>query len=59
VAEKSKKTAREKVSATRKKIRKLSEAELKHFQQMLLEKRREIMLNVSEIEGEALNQPRK
>jgi DnaK suppressor protein len=54
VVEKRKKLTRDKVSATRKKVRKLSASDLKHFQQMLLEKRREILMNVFEIEGEAL-----
>ena len=58
MVEKSKKTIREKVSATRKKIRKLSESELKHFQKILLEKRKEILMNVSEIAGEALHKSR-
>ncbi len=51
LVERNRKPTREKVSSTRKKIRKLSVSELKHFQQILLEKRREIMLNVFEIEG--------
>jgi DnaK suppressor protein len=36
----------------------LSAAELEHFQRLLLEKRRELLGNVSKIEGEALRQSR-
>ena len=36
----------------------LSAAELEHFQQLLLDKRRELLGNVSKIEGEALRQSR-
>ena len=53
-----KKVTREKVSATRKKVRKLSAASLKRFQKILLEKRREILVNVFEIEDEALKKSR-
>ena len=58
MVEKRKKLTREKVSSTRKKVRKLTVSELKHFKKMLLEKRREILMNVSEIEGEALRKSR-
>jgi DnaK suppressor protein len=54
VAAKRNKPTREKVSSTRKKVRKLSASDMKHFQQLLLEKRKEIFMNVYEIEGEAL-----
>lgn len=36
----------------------LSDAELEHFKRLLLEKRRELLGNVSKIEGEALRQSR-
>jgi DnaK suppressor protein len=58
VAQKRKKTSRQKVSATRTKKRRLTAAEKKHFMQILLEKRREILNNVSEIEGETLKKSR-
>ena len=49
---------REKVSSTRKKIRRLPISELKRFREILLVKRREILNNVSEIEDEALKKSR-
>ncbi len=56
LVQKHKKITREKVSSTRKKVRRLSASELKHFQQMLLEKRRELLVNVFHIKDEALKQ---
>jgi DnaK suppressor protein len=58
VAQKRKKTSREQVSSTRKKKRGLSAADAKHFRELLLEKRREILKNVSEFEDEALRKSR-
>jgi DnaK suppressor protein len=58
VAQKRKKTSREKVSSTRKKKRNLTASDIKHFKQMLLEKRLEILQNVIEIEDEALKKSR-
>jgi RNA polymerase-binding protein DksA len=58
VAQKRKKTTRAKVSSTRKRKRSLSATDIKHFQQILLEKRMEILRNVMEIEGEALKKSR-
>ena len=58
VAQKRKKASREKVSLTRTKKRRLTTADMEHFKQMLLEKRREILRNVSEIEDEALKKSR-
>jgi DnaK suppressor protein len=58
VAQKRKKTSREKVSSTRKKKKSLTASELKHFRQLLLEKRTEILRNVTEIEDEALKKSR-
>jgi len=58
VAQKRKKTSREKVSSTRKKKRDLTASDIKHFKQLLLEKRIEILRNVNEIEDEALKKSR-
>jgi DnaK suppressor protein len=58
VAQKRKKATRAKVSSTRTKKRSLTSADLKHFKQMLMEKRREILNNVNEIEDEALKKSR-
>ncbi len=58
MAKKRKKTSRAKVSSTRTKKRSLTSTDLKHFRQMLLEKRREILNNVNEIEDEALKKSR-
>ena len=48
------KPTRQKVSSTRTKVKRLSASELRHFQQMLLEKRAELLKNVFQIEDEAL-----
>jgi len=58
VAQKRKKKTRKEVSATRRKKRSLSAADLKKFREMLLEKRREILINVTEFEDEALKKSR-
>ena len=58
MAQKRKKLSREKVSSTRTKKRSLTAAEIKHFRQMLLDKRREILINVNEFEDEALKKSR-
>lgn len=58
MAQKRKKTSRAKVSSTRTRKRSLTSTDLKHFKQILLEKRREILNNVNEIEGEALKKSR-
>ena len=58
MAQKRKKTSRAKVSSTRTRKRSLTAANMKHFRQILLEKRREILNNVNEIEGEALKKSR-
>jgi len=58
VAQKRKKASRAKVSSTRTKKRSLSSADMKHFRQILLEKRKEILNNVNGIEGEALKKSR-
>ena len=58
MAQKRKKITRKEVSATRRKKRSLTAADLKLFRQMLLEKRREILKNVNEFEDEALKKSR-
>ncbi len=55
MVQKRNKTTREKVSSTRKKAYSLSASDLKHFRELLLEKRKEILANVSEMSDEALN----
>jgi DnaK suppressor protein len=57
VAEKRKKTLKTNVNEQTPKTR-LSPADMERFQQLLLQKRREILGNVSEIEGEALRKSR-
>ncbi len=55
------KSARAKASKnapSRKRTKKLSKADIEHFKQLLLAKRREILANVNEIEGEALKKSR-
>jgi len=56
--QKRKKKTRKEVSATRRKKRSLSAADFKKFREMLLEKRREILINVTEFEDEALKKSR-
>ena len=58
MAQKRKKTAREKTSSTRTKKSRLTAADIEHFKQMLLQKRREIVNNVNEMEDETLKQSR-
>jgi DnaK suppressor protein len=58
VAQKRKKTSRAQVSSTRRKKRSMSAAEAKHFRELLLQKRREILKNVTEFEDEALRKSR-
>lgn len=58
MVQKRKKTSREQVSSTRRKKRSLVNAEAKHFKVILLEKRREILRNVTEFEDEALKKSR-
>jgi DnaK suppressor protein len=58
VAQKRKKTSREQVSSTRRKKRGMTAADAKHFRELLLEKRREILRNVNEFEDEALKKSR-
>jgi RNA polymerase-binding protein DksA len=58
VARKRNKASRKQVSSTRTKKRSLTAADRKHFKQLLLEKRREILRNVTEFEDEALKKSR-
>jgi len=57
VAEKRKKTPKTEVEERTPKTR-LSAADVQHYRELLLHKRREILSNVSEIEGEALRKSR-
>ncbi len=57
MAEKRKKTSKTEVQERTVKTR-LSTADLQHYRELLLQKRREILGNVSEIEGEALRKSR-
>ena len=58
MVQKRNKTSREQVSSTRKKKRSLVNTDAKHFKELLLEKRREILRNVTEFEDEALKKSR-
>jgi len=59
VAQKRKKASgKKKTSSTRTKRGRLTAADTEHFKQMLLEKRREIVGDVSEMHDEALKKPR-
>ena len=58
MAQKRKKVSRAKVSSTRRKKRGLAAADLAHFKQTLLEKRKDILRNVNEFEDEALKKSR-
>lgn len=54
LVQKRQKPIREKVSSTRTKVERLSASDLKHFKQILLEKRAELLKNVFQIEDEAI-----
>jgi DnaK suppressor protein len=58
VVEKRKKPVRKKVALSQPGKSHLTSADTEHFKQLLLEKRREILKNVSEIEDEALKKSR-
>jgi DnaK suppressor protein len=58
VAKKRKKTARKKTSSTQARKSRLSAVAIEHFKQMLLQKRREIISNVNEMEDETLKKSR-
>ena len=58
MAQKRKKASRKRTSSTRTKKTRLTAADIERFKLMLLEKRREILRNVNEIEDEALKKSR-
>jgi DnaK suppressor protein len=58
VAQKRKKTTRKKSRTSTARKRRLTPAEIERFQRMLLQKRREIVGDVNEMEDEALKKPR-
>ncbi len=58
MAQKRKKASRKKTSSTRTKKSRLTTADIERFKLILLEKRREILINVNEIEDEALKKSR-
>jgi len=58
VAQKRKKASRKQVSSTRTKKNSLTATDREKFRKILLEKRREILINVSEFEDEALRKSR-
>lgn len=58
MAKKHKKISKQKTSLSRTRKSRLSAASIEHFKQLLLEKRREILKNVNEIEDEALKKSR-
>ncbi len=58
MAKKRKKTVHKKTSSARTRKSRLSVVTVEHFKQMLLQKRREIISNVNEMEGETLKQSR-
>ena len=55
---KRKKAAKKKASSNRTEKNRLSAFDIEHFKQLLLEKRKEILRNVNEIEDEALKKSR-
>ena len=58
MVQKRKKTSRKKASSTRTKKSRLTAVDIERFKQILLEKRREILLNVNEIQDETLKKSR-
>jgi DnaK suppressor protein len=58
VAQKRKKVSKRKTSSSQTKTSRLTAATIEHFKQLLLEKRREILKNVNEIEDETLKKSR-
>ncbi|UCC22999.1 MAG: TraR/DksA C4-type zinc finger protein [Planctomycetota bacterium] len=58
MAQKRKKASKTKTGSTRSKANRLTAADIKHFKEMLLEKRQEILVNVGEMENEALKKSR-
>lgn len=58
MAQKRKKASDKKANPARTRKKRLTRADIEHFEQILLDKRREIMVNVNEIEDEALKKSR-
>jgi len=58
VAQKRKKASRKRIRSTRTKKNRLTAADIEHFKRTLLEKRKEILLNVNEIQDETLRKSR-
>ncbi len=58
MAQKRKKASRKKTSSTRTKKARMTKADIERFKQILLEKRREILVNVNEMKDEALKKSR-
>lgn len=58
MAQKRKKAAKKRTSSTRAKKSRLTASDIERFKKMLLEKRRDILSDVNEIEGEALKKSR-
>ncbi|MHC4259148.1 MAG: TraR/DksA family transcriptional regulator [Planctomycetota bacterium] len=58
MAQKRKKATRKKPSPARKRKKRLTPSDIEHFQKMLLEKRRDILSDVSEMEHETLKKSR-
>ncbi len=56
--QKGKNNSRKTISATRRRKGRLSKGDIEHFKQLLLAKRKEIIGNVNEMEGEALKKSR-
>ena len=58
MAQKRKKTSGKKTSSTQTKKTRLTTADIKHFKEVLLEKRRQIAISANEMKDEALNKSR-
>ena len=58
MVQKRKKAAKNRAGSNRTRKNRVGTADIEHFKQLLLEKRREILRNVSEIEDEALKKSR-
>lgn len=58
MAQKRKKASKKKTRPVRTKKKHLTKADIEHFRQMLMDKRREILVNVNEFEDEALKKSR-
>ena len=58
MAQKRKKASKEKARPVRTKKKHLTKTDIEHFRQVLMDKRREILVNVNEFEDEALKKSR-